>query len=109
MIKRVGLLKKRNDLTTAEYVRHWTEVHTRLALEMPGLRRYVINVVDRALSPDAPIDGFSELWFDDLDSMRTNFADPAGHRQREDVKLFWQEVHVMIVDESGGDIDGNGR
>jgi hypothetical protein len=49
--KRFGLLRKKPGLTHEQFVAHWTTVHADMAKRLPGLRRYVINVVDRERSP----------------------------------------------------------
>lgn len=100
MIKRVALLRRRPDLTAEEFARHWREVHTKLALEMGGMTRYVINIVDRQQSPDAPIDGFSELWWRDLETMRAAFNTEAGRRLKADEANFTDgQVQVIVVEE----------
>src|SRR3712207_7926096 len=47
MITRMGILKRRPDLTPEQFRKHWLEVHGPLAARLPGLRRYHQNhVVD---------------------------------------------------------------
>ena len=81
MIVRMGLLQKRADLSTADFGRHWRDVHGPLAAKLPGLRRYHQNlVVDRQQRGIAyargahDFDGISELWFDDVPSMQRAFS-----------------------------------
>lgn len=62
--KHVGLITKKAGQSFEEFVAHWLEVHSAIAVKVPGLRKYVINPIDREQYPDSPIDGFSELWFD---------------------------------------------
>ncbi|QDM17179.1 EthD family reductase [Tardiphaga sp. vice352] len=84
MIVRMGLSKKLPGLSTAEFRRHWREVHGPLAAKMPGLRAYHQNhIVDKtqlAIDHDRgnwDLDGISELWFDDLASMDRAIASDA--------------------------------
>jgi uncharacterized protein (TIGR02118 family) len=84
MIVRMGLLKKRPDLSTEDFRRHWRDVHGPLAAKMPGLRAYQQNhVVDKSqLAIDHArgnwdLDGFSELWFDDHAAMQHAIASDA--------------------------------
>ncbi|WP_315833713.1 EthD family reductase [Bradyrhizobium prioriisuperbiae] len=84
MIVRMGLLKKRADINTDQFRRHWREVHGPLAAKVPGLRAYHQNhVVDKTqLAIDHArgswdLDGISELWFDDIDSMNSAIASDA--------------------------------
>jgi uncharacterized protein (TIGR02118 family) len=84
MIVRMGLLRKRPDLTTEQFRRHWREVHGPLAAKMPGLRAYHQNhIVDKSqLAIDHArgawdLDGISELWFDSRETMERALASDA--------------------------------
>src|SRR5436309_14727456 len=56
-----------------DFLHHWLERHVPLALEHPGMSRYVTSVVDEPLGADAPpYDGFAEI----------HFASPEGIERR---------------------------
>lgn len=88
--KHVGLIYKRQDMSYEEFVQYWQNVHTKIALQLPGLKGYSINPIDRRLYPDSPIDGFSELWFDSLQSAQQAY---------DDVPNFAERVAVTYVTE----------
>ena len=76
MIIRMGLLRRRPDISPEEFGRYWREVHGPLAAHLPGLRRYEQNLVtDRSqLAIDHArggwdLDGVSHLTFDDRAAM----------------------------------------
>jgi len=56
-------VRRRPDLTHAQFIDHWQNVHVPLALQHhPHMIRYVTNLVDAKLSPEAPDwDGFAEI------------------------------------------------
>jgi len=92
-------LRRRADLTHEQFVDHWQTVHVPLALEHhPHMSRYVTNLVDQRLSPDAPDwDGFAEIT---LDPTLPLFASPAGERIiREDIGRFIGHTFAYIVAE----------
>lgn len=99
MVKLVGLIRKRADLSTDEFRVHWLEVHAKLASRLPGLRHYTINLIDREQYPDAVYDGFSELWFDTKEALDAAFAGPAGKAIGVDIPKFIGELVRVIVDE----------
>ncbi len=99
--KRIGLLRKRPDLTHDQFVTHWTTVHADMAKRLPKLRRYVINLVDRDKYPQLDADGFSELWFDSVADHDAAFACPLGVELLADLKNFAQGVNAVIVEERG--------
>lgn len=43
MVKLVGLIRQRQDLSVSEFRDHWLETHAKLAAQLSGLRRYAIN------------------------------------------------------------------
>lgn len=87
ILKVVELFRRREDLSPAEFLAHWRNVHTDVVLKINGLRAYVQNpVINLPGLPTAPYDGAVEVWFDNLAVMRANARDP-----------YWQEV---VADEA---------
>jgi uncharacterized protein (TIGR02118 family) len=116
VIVRMGLLEKRPDIDTNEFRKRWREGHGPVAKKLPGLRRYHQNhVVDRAqrgityTRGGLDFDGFSELWFDDMPSMRAAFANEGQVKELgEDearfigeMKLITAVQHVVIPKPAG--------
>lgn len=105
MIVRMGLLEKRRDIDTEEFRKRWRDGHGPIAKKLPGLRRYHQNhVVDRAQRGIAytrgglDFDGFSELWFDDLPSMRAAFANEEQVKELgEDEARFIGEMKLITA------------
>ena len=64
-IKMVSFMHRAEGITHEQFVRHWTEIHTPLALRHHvGLWNYTQNVVRRAYTPGgSAIDGVAELHF----------------------------------------------
>jgi uncharacterized protein (TIGR02118 family) len=112
----MGLLEKRPDIDTNEFRERWRDGHGPVAKKLPGLRRYHQNhVVDRAqrgityTRGGLDFDGFSELWFDDMPSMRAAFANEGQVKELgEDearfigeMKLITAVQHVVIPKPTG--------
>lgn len=104
MIVRMGLIRRRGDVATPEFRRHWRDSHGPLAARLPGLRRYHQNhVVDRSQRAiahkrgAADYDGFSQLWFDDLGSMGGAVASAPMRDLAEDEGRFIGEVEVVTA------------
>jgi uncharacterized protein (TIGR02118 family) len=97
--KRIGLQRKRADLSHEQFVAHWVNVHAPLARHLPKLRRYSINVVDRARHPDFPYDGFSELWFDSRADCEAAFASPQGVAVLADLRNYVDGVEPLFLEE----------
>lgn len=97
--KHVGLLVRKKDMSFEDFIQYWNETHTAIALQLPGLRGYVLNPIDREKYPDSPIDGFSELWFDSIDDAINAFNSPAGKAAYADVSNFIENAAITYVTE----------
>lgn len=69
-VQSFGLLQRRPDLSQAEFVAHWRDVHGPLGLRtLPLVRQYVQNYASGELPgvPTATCAGVAETWFETLD------------------------------------------
>jgi uncharacterized protein (TIGR02118 family) len=66
------LFKRRPDLDVASFRQYWQTTHRDLALQLPGLRRYVQHPThDSGYRRHEPVyDGVAETWWDDVDALR---------------------------------------
>lgn len=78
MIKSIFGAKRRPGMSREEFGRYWTTTHAEKAMQLPGLRRYVINLTADIGSSarELPYDGFAEVWFDDLAALRAATSSP---------------------------------
>lgn len=104
MIRRLSLVRKRPELTREEFLARWTGEHVEIAKRLPGLRGYVIHILD---GEPPPIDGIAITTFDSREEAEQAFADPelaAGlGRTRDDfaasVEVYFAEEHVIVEEE----------
>ncbi len=94
--KRLGILRKREDISHAQFVQHWTTTHATLCKALPGLRRYSVNLVDRERFPKFGCDGFSELWFDSEDDLTAAFTSAEGRVLLADLPNFTSHIDPII-------------
>ncbi len=105
MIKSIGLLTRKPELTHEQFMKHWVEIHAPLAHAVPGVRRYVQNhIVEERTRPDIPttdvaIDGIAELWFDDRAAMNRANASPEARRLHDDGALFIGRIKSFVIEE----------
>jgi len=88
MVKLVLLFKKREDLSTEAFLRHWREVHVPLVLKVPDIKRYVISPVIGAPLGDADYDGMAELWFESEEIARRALATAETRATAADARNF---------------------
>ncbi len=93
------LLKKKESMADPEFAKYWLETHAPLAKKMPGLRKYVVNIVRRPPNREPDYSGIVELWFDDVDSMKKAFASPEGQATQKDTETFTSRITTLYIDE----------
>lgn len=104
MIRRVSLVRKRPELTREEFLARWTGEHAEIARRLPGLRGYVIHVLE---GESPPVDGIAVTTFDSREAAERAFADPelaAGLRRTRDdfaasVEVYFAKEHVVVGEE----------
>lgn len=79
MIKFLGLIPRRKDISLQQFHDHWRHPHGSMALGMTMMRRYVqAHRVDCPLLPldQSRFDGIAELWFDNRTEALGLMEDP---------------------------------
>jgi uncharacterized protein (TIGR02118 family) len=105
MVKAIWIARRKPGLSDEEFFSHWYDVHGALWSKVPGVRRYVQNhalpEARDGRNPTLTHDGWSEMWFDDLESMRQVMAAPERQAPREDgLTLFERPMDVVVAKES---------
>jgi uncharacterized protein (TIGR02118 family) len=96
------LLHKRADLTDDEFHRYWRESHQPLLLQLPGLKKLVLNHVrPDANTPASACDGISETWYDSPEALYTALASHAAQAVAADSPNFLDlsKLQILMVDE----------
>jgi uncharacterized protein (TIGR02118 family) len=90
MYKCVWLIRFRPELDPEEVRERWRTSHAALALQIPGIKRYVQNHwVAEAMGSARTWDGTVDCWFDDKASFEAAWTSPEWKTLLEDdVKLF---------------------
>ena len=94
--KRLGILRKKEGITHEQFVNHWMQKHAALCVKLPKLRRYSVNLVDRARFPKFGYDGFSELWFDSEEDLVASLASVEGKTLLADLPNFAGDIDPII-------------
>src|SRR5689334_722350 len=85
MVKFVVAVRRKAGMSEEEFHRYWRGKHGPLVRSvsefMRHVRRYVQSHTIPGAASDFPagggaFDGYAELWFDDVDSLRRAFAEP---------------------------------
>jgi len=104
MIRRISLVRKRPELSREEFLARWTGEHVEIARRLPGLRGYVIQILD---GDAPPYDGIAITTFDSREAAERAFGDPelaAGLTRTRDefaasVQVFFAEEHIIVKED----------
>jgi uncharacterized protein (TIGR02118 family) len=86
-------------MTDEEFARYWLHTHAPLAKKMPGVRKYVVNIVKKTPERESQYQGVVELWFDNTECMKMAFASTEGRITQEDTHKFANNMMVLYIDE----------
>ena len=114
MIIRSGLIRNRDDVDFAAFSEHWRRVHGPLALRVEAMRAYRQNhILARLPAREGDrlhrVDGISQLWFDNVETMRVAMELAEQRACIEDIREFLSDVTIVIQQEGKrrqhGDVD----
>lgn len=101
MINRCGLIRKKADMSMEEFRDFWFYNHGPIGASMKNLKHYAQHLVlDRQQRLPAPrvdyeMDGYSELWFDDIRDMEEGVASLKG-AGTADLANFTEETRLLV-------------
>jgi uncharacterized protein (TIGR02118 family) len=106
MLKFMVVVYKRPDMSSEEFQRYLRDVHGPLAKRLPGLRKYVQNIVHSDPKRKRPEwDAIVELYFDNWESMQAAWGSDAGRASDADLPAFtdlsrtnWSVVEEHVID-----------
>jgi uncharacterized protein (TIGR02118 family) len=99
MFKLIILLTKKQAMGDDEFAGYLLDVHAPLANKMPGLRKYVLNIVQKPPNKEPEYHGVAELWFDDRESMKKAFSSREGEITQKDTENFTSKTTTLFIDE----------
>jgi uncharacterized protein (TIGR02118 family) len=110
MVKGIYIFRRLPEYSVEEFQRYWYEVHAEYWRNVPGVRRYVQNhalpeAYERSHDPTRDRrmthDGWSEVWFDDLDAFRRALASPEREAAGEDGRKFLEYPMSSVIAREG--------
>ena len=100
MIRRISFIRRRSDLTRAQFLAHWWGRHAEIVRQLPGLRGLRFTAIEKCAPPESDWDGLGETWFDTIaDSDRAFAAEPFAALLAEDRAAFIGKSQSCYVEE----------
>jgi uncharacterized protein (TIGR02118 family) len=99
MVKLIFVVTRMPGLTHPEFFKHWLEDHAALAVKVPGVRRYVQNhaILEALTVRPMTHDGWIEMWFDDLESMRQAMVTPEWEAVKADSRTMLVQPSACVI------------
>lgn len=91
MIKVIGMVRKRDDMTHEQFRDYWLNRHSQLekaSLAVNPVRRIVANFWREDMIGEAPFDGMVELYYDNIEDMRRIWGSGHDDEMRADEANF---------------------
>ncbi|WP_084077886.1 EthD family reductase [Ureibacillus massiliensis] len=104
VITRMGILKKLDNISIEQFKKYWLEVHAPIAAKIPNLLKYhqnhVVNSAQLGIEyrrSSHIVDGFSQLWFSNLEDMQEGFSSEIVELIDKDEKKFIGQLSLVTV------------
>ena len=73
------MLKRKDGISREDFGKWWLTQHKELAMKLPGVRKYAVNLVNVEEGEAEPMyDGVAELWFDRKEDLLAAYDTDAG-------------------------------
>lgn len=116
MVKMFALLRRRQGMTTEEFIEHWRDRHGPLIAGEPSLARHIVRYEQHVrhrpdlLSGTEDCDGVAVQWFHSIDDFVAFMSEPAyAELVAPDERRFldMDRVEFIVTDEPNVVIDGD--
>ncbi len=102
MIKVVGFVRKRKDLTREQFKDYWLNNHNKLekeSTEKNPVRKIVASFAtgEKLMGEEPFFDGMVELYFASVEEMKAQMAGPQPRIMKEDEKNFCDPDYRVFV------------
>ncbi len=102
MIAAISLMRRRPDISLAQFSSHWLDPHGVMTAELPGVRAYVQHHPiaapgTNALARELGIEGVPELWFDDYEQRKIAYTSPRIAECNVDSENFVGAVTRLVT------------
>jgi uncharacterized protein (TIGR02118 family) len=103
VIAAISMMRRRADISLEQFRRHWLDPHGVMTAGLPGVRYYIqSHCIDapgtNALARELAIDGFPELWFDDIEARHMAYTSPRIAECNVDSQHFVGSVSRLVTE-----------
>lgn len=104
MFKAIYLVTRKPGMSFEEFKDHQMNVHVPLAHQLPGMRRYHMDLLPPKDGKDQPYDAIVSVWYDDEAARDAAMSSPEGQKAVADLPNL-VDPEAMVVLEGVTTID----
>ena len=113
MIAAISMMRRKPDISVAQFRKHWLDPHGVMTAELPGTRYYVQHHViesphTNALAKKLDLLGFPELWYDSYEARKIAYTSPRIAECNIDSEQFVGQVKRLVTEPVDVKIPPNG-
>ncbi|GAB5362323.1 hypothetical protein AAMO2058_000787000 [Amorphochlora amoebiformis] len=82
--KAIIMLKRKEGMGREEFENWWLGQHKPLAMRLPGLKKYTVNLTEPVDGQEPMYDGVAELWFDKKEDLLAAYQTDIGSQVAAD-------------------------
>lgn len=86
-------------MTREEFVNNWLTKVVPAVKQLPGLKKYVINIVVMASGEEPGYQGTAELWWDSMKEMQNAETSPEGKNAGAVLMSCVRKVTTLVTEE----------
>jgi uncharacterized protein (TIGR02118 family) len=103
VIAAISMMRRRPDISIAQFRKHWLDPHGVLTAGLPGVRHYIQSHVvasphNNALARELDLMGFPELWFNSYDDRMLAYTSPRIAECNIDSEQFVGAVKRIVAE-----------
>jgi uncharacterized protein (TIGR02118 family) len=103
VIAAISMMRRRADISIAQFRKHWLDPHGVLTAGLPGVRHYIQSHVvespyNNALARELDLMGFPELWFESYDDRKIAYTSPRIAECNIDSEQFIGAVKRIVAE-----------
>lgn len=99
VVKAIVKVYAKEGMTREEFVTNWLTKIVPAVKQVPGLKKYVINIVVMALGEEPGYQGTAELWWDSMKEMQNAEASPEMKNAEAVLASCVRKITTLVTEE----------
>ena len=99
VVKALVKVYAKEGMTREEFVTNWMTKIVPAVKQLPGLKKYVINIVVMTSGEEPGYQGTAELWWDGMKELQNALASPAEKNAEAVLASYVRKTTTVVTEE----------